>query len=193
MSLLIKALKHQEVDSFVHREDLFLLKIFLLLLSYISIIINSHTFYLALIISSVLIMLAGRAYKIVFESIGVYAPVAFLIYLINLAFNTVSLRMFAILIYGYTVFVGMLMIVSTTPRKQFLRILEKLRLDVVFFMTLSILEEFNEMLNSKRARGWDAGLNVLKYYVIIVDAIKLSIVRLRNVEDSLLARGVERF
>ncbi|WP_448579650.1 hypothetical protein [Thermosphaera sp.] len=193
MSLLIKALKHQEVDSFAHREDLFLLKIFLLLLSYISIIINSYTFYLALIISSVLIMLAGRAYKIVFESIGVYAPVAFLIYLINLAFNTVSLRMFAILIYGYTVFVGMLMIVSTTPRKQFLRILEKLRLDVVFFMTLSILEEFNEMLNSKRARGWDAGLNVLKYYVIIVDAIKLSIVRLRNVEDSLLARGVERF
>ncbi|MGB9827444.1 MAG: hypothetical protein ACPLSM_02895 [Thermosphaera sp.] len=170
-----------------------MLKSFLLLLSYISIMINSFEFYLALIFSSIMIMLAGKAYRIFLESIGVYGPAALLIYLVNLAFNTISSRTFDILLYGYTVFIGMVMIVSTTPRKQFLRVLEKIRLDVVFFMTLSILEEFDEMVNSKKARGWDAGLNILKYYVIIVDAIKLSIVRLKNVEESLLARGVEKF
>jgi len=145
-----------------------------------------------LILSSITIMLVGRACKIFLHSIVVYGPVALLIYFANLVFNTVSPRTVVILLYGYTVFIGILMIVSTTPRKQFLRVLEKVRLDVVFFMTLSILEEFNEMLNSKKARGWEPGLNIMKYYVVIVDAIKLSVIRLKNVEESLLARGVER-
>jgi hypothetical protein len=145
-----------------------------------------------LILSSITIMLVGRAYKVFLHSIVVYGPVALLIYFANLVFNTVSSRTVVILLYGYTVFIGLLMIVSTTPRKQFLRVLEKVRLDVVFFMTHSILEEFNEMLNSKKARGWEPGLNILNYYVVIVDAIKLSVVRLKNVEESLLARGVER-
>jgi len=145
-----------------------------------------------LILSSITIMLVGRAYNIFLHSIVVYGPAALLIYFANLVFNTVSSRTVVILLYGYTVFIGLLMIVSTTPRKQFLRVLEKVRLDVVFFMTFSILEEFNEMLNSKKARGWEPGLNILNYYVVIVDAIKLSVVRLKNVEESLLARGVER-
>ncbi|MEM2009786.1 MAG: hypothetical protein QXV51_02965 [Thermosphaera sp.] len=192
MSLLVKIIKHQETSSVIHRDELFSVKTALLVISYSSIIIESFSVFFCIILASAILLLLGKGYKIFLESLAIYFPAALLITGVNYVFATLTMKTFIILIYGYTVFITMIMLISTTPRRQFLRFLEKTHLDVAFFLVLNIVEELNEMLDSKKARGWEPGCNILKYYVILVDAIKLSIIRLASIEDALLARGVEK-
>ncbi len=132
-----------------------------------------------------------KAGRLLFSTILLYAPPIFIV--AALAYLTGGLTMHSVnlYLYGYSLILSVLLLFSTTRRGDMLRLLSRVKLDLAYSLTYNVFEELKTMVDSKIARGWDPGLNPFKYYVVIVDAIKLTIVRLSEVEDALRARGVE--
>ncbi|AFL66226.1 hypothetical protein [Desulfurococcus amylolyticus] len=191
MALLYESVMLQDRDTWLNRKWFILLKLILLIVNIAIIVLDNPYIILLFTIVYVVFYASIRALKLVYSALLMYIPpisaIAFLTYLVgNLSMHHLNLY-----IYGFSLILSILLIFSTSKREDLLRLLSKIRLDIAYSLTLNIFEELRQMVDSKIARGWEPGFNPFKYYVIIIDAIKLTIIRLQEVEEALRARGIE--
>lgn len=191
MPLLRETLVLQEKDNWLSREALIPVKLALLLVNMVVIVFSNPFITLGFIAAYMLIYTSIGAFRLLYLTLIVYTPPVLIVALVNFALGELTASQVNLYLYSYSLLLSVLLVYSTSKRESLLKLLSPVKLDLAYSLTFSILEELESMIDSKIARGWKPGFNPLKYYIVIIDAIKLAVLRVRGVEDSLKARGME--
>jgi len=191
VAFIHEALVMQEKDSWLNRDSLLALKLVLLIANLSIIALRNPCLTFGFILVYAGLYASIRAWRLLVSTLIMYVPPILVVALLTLFTRGISLYHLNLYLYGYSLILSILLLVSTTRREQLLWLLSKIGLDTVYSLSVNIFEELREMVDSKMARGWEPGINPFKYYVVIIDAIKLTMLRVRDIEEAVMARGLD--
>lgn len=191
MAVIVEAYHIQFRDSFLHREKMFPYKIALLLIVAVSFLYMNIYVYMILALIGIIHFLLIREYRIILYSLLVYIPPALLIVLIDYLAGTLSYKIIATLIFGYTSFIYILLFYATTPIQQLYKYFGRNVFTLSLLMLHNIVAELYEVIESKRTRGWEPGFNIYNHFLLVFEAIRITIIRIEEITVALRSRGVD--
>ncbi len=191
MGVLVEAYQYQYRYTWFHNPRLFMPKLAYLALVALVFITFNPWIYLAFIISGLILLSLIKAYRLILYTLILYFPPTLLIILVDYLAGTLTPLILTLLIYGYTGFVNIVFFYATTPIQQFYDYLGRNPLTLALLMLHNILAELNEAIQSKKARGWEPGWNLYNHFLIVIDAIRILLIRLDEITTALRARGVD--
>ncbi len=191
MSIIVEAYKYQHISSWLHKPGLFYYKLFILILVFSSYIWADIGSFSLLILYIVIHYLLLRAYKLLLYSVIVYAPPATLIVLIDYIAGTLNSTVVKLLLFGYTSFISITLFYATTPIQQIYDRLGRNVLTLSLLMLHNIVAELNMIIEAKKVRGWEPGLNPYNHFLIVFEAVKITYMRIEEITTALKTRGVD--
>lgn len=191
MAVIVEAYHIQFKDTFLHKEKMFFYKIALLIIAALSFIAMNIRVYIFLSIIGVLHFILIREYRIVLYSLIVYMPPTLFIILIDYLAGTLSYRILATLLFGYTSLIYILLFYATTPIQQLYKYFGRNVLTLSLLMLHNIVSELYSTIEAKKTRGWDLGLNIFNHFLIVFEAIRITVIRIDEITTALKSRGVD--
>ncbi|ADI31541.1 hypothetical protein [Staphylothermus hellenicus] len=191
MAVIVEAYHIQFKDSFLHREKMFPYKIALLIIVALSFLYINIYVYILLALIGIIHFLLIREYRIILYSLLIYIPPALLIVLVDYLAGTLSYRIVATLFFGYTSFIYILLFYATTPIQQLYKYLGRNVFTLSLLMLHNTVSELYEVIKSKKARGWEPGFNIYNHFLLVFEAIRITIMRIEEITTALRSRGID--
>jgi energy-coupling factor transport system permease protein len=110
---------------------------------------------------------------------------------INAALKTLTVEHIYNLIYGYTTFTALYLILITTPPQHVRELLGFNVLSLAYLLLNYSIKLISEALDTLRSRGWTPTLSPIGIKYALRAFATLLVVRVEEVEEALRARGVE--
>jgi hypothetical protein len=191
VAVLVEAYYFQRRRTWLHDDRLFTLKIAYMFILAAAFLTHSMIVYVILSLLGAGLLLTIRAWRIVYYSLIVYLPPTLIIAGIDYIAGTLTWDVVGILVYGYATFINILLLYSTTPIQQIRDHLGRNPLTLSLLMLHNIVGELNNILESKKARGWEPVWSIYRHSILVFDALRLMIERIDDITVALKARGVD--
>lgn len=191
MAVIVEAYHIQFKDSFLHRENMFFYKVALLIIVALSFISMNIYLYMLLSLIGVLHFFLIKELRIVLYSLIIYLPPTLFVIIVDYLAGTLSYRVLVALAFGYASFIHILLFYATTPIQQLYRYFGRNVLTLSLLMLHNIVSEFYDIIEAKRARGWDLGFNIFNHFVLVFEAVRVMIIRIEEITTALRSRGVD--
>lgn len=191
MAVILEAYKLQHRKTILHTKKALFFKLVLLIVTALSFIFMNNLIYITIIVFSISMFMYIKEFKIIGESLLIYLPPTMLIILIDYLAGTLTPKIISLLLFGYTSFLVILLFYATTPIQQIYDVFGRNIITLALLMLHNIVAELNEVIESKRIRGWEPGWNILNHFLIVFEGIRLMVLRINTIVDALRARGVD--
>ncbi|WFO74854.1 cobalt transporter [Desulfurococcaceae archaeon MEX13E-LK6-19] len=148
-------------------------------------------YYPLLIAINIAMLIFIHAYRVLAGTTISYLFLSSIIILIDYLSGTLTTSVIRVIVYGYTSFTAIALFYTTTPPYHLRHYLGLNALTLAYLIIHDTLNEVAEIMYSLKARGWEPGLNPLKYIGLLYTSLMIMIMRISHIEDSLRARGVD--
>ena len=191
MAVILEAYKLQHRKTILHSKKALIFKLVLLIVTALSFVFMNNLIYITIIVFSISMFTLIKEFKIIGESLLIYLPPTALIILIDYLAGTLTPKIISLLLFGYASFLVILLFYATTPIQQIYDVFGRNIITLALLMLHNIVAELNEVIESKRIRGWELGWNILNHFLIVFEGIRLMVLRINTIVDALRARGVD--
>ncbi len=191
MAVIVEAYRNQYRTTWLHNEKLFIPKIVYLVVVASLILYPDPRIILLFAIIGVSLLASIKSFRLIMYSLLVYIPPTAIILLIDYVAGTLTPRVIYTLLYGYTGFINILLVYSTTPIQQIYRYMGRNPLTLSLLMIHNVVAELWEVIESKKTRGWEPGWNPYNHFLIVFEALRIMILRLDAITIAFKARGAE--
>ncbi len=191
MAVILESYKLRHRKTILHSKKALIFKLVLLIVTALSFIFMNIFIYIIIIAFSISMFMLIKEFKIIGESLLIYLPPATLIILIDYLAGTLTPKIVSLLLFGYASFLVILLFYATTPIQQIYDIFGRNIITLALLMLHNIVAELNEVIESKRIRGWELGWNILNHFFIVFEGIRLIVLRINTMVDALRARGID--
>ncbi len=191
MAVILEAYRLQHRKTVFHTKKALIFKLVLLIVTALSFISMNNIIYITIILFSISMFALIREFKIIGESLLIYLPPSTLIILVDYLAGTLTPKIISLLLFGYASFLVILLFYATTPIQQIYDVFGRNIITLALLMLHNIVAELNEVIESKRIRGWEPGWNILNHFLIVFEGIRLMVLRINTIVDALRARGVD--
>lgn len=191
MAVIVEAYRNQHRSTWLHNEKLFIAKILYLVIVASLILYPDPLILLLFALVGVSLLASIKSFQLIIYSLLVYIPPAAIILLIDCIAGTLIPRVVYTLLYGYTSFINILLVYSTTPIQQIYRYMGRNPLTLSLLMIHNVVAELWEVIESKKTRGWEPGWNPFNHFLIVFEALRIVILRLDAITIAFKARGAE--
>ena len=191
MAVILEAHKLQHRKTILHSKKALIFKLVLLIVTALSFVFMNNLIYITIIVFSISMFTLIKEFKIIGESLLIYLPPTTLIILIDYLAGTLTPKIISLLLFGYASFLVILLFYATTPIQQIYDVFGRNIITLALLMLHNIVAELNEVIESKRIRGWELGWNILNHFLIVFEGIRLMVLRINTIVDALRARGID--
>jgi len=188
---MLEAYRLQHRKTILHTKKALVLKFLLLIFTALSFIFLNNIIYILIILFSISLFAFMKEFKIIGESLLIYLPPSTIIIVVDYLAGTLTPKIISLLLFGYASFLVILLFYATTSVQQLYDIFGRNIMTLALLMLHNIVAELNEVIESKRIRGWDPGWNILNHFLIVFEGIRLMVLRINTIVDALRARGVD--
>ncbi|MCS7128246.1 MAG: hypothetical protein N3E36_03600 [Sulfolobales archaeon] len=191
-NVLIEVLESQEKKYLMHSEKLLIPKLAYVFATIAAILLWRIEVEIVIIAVNALLHLYTRTIKLLLYTLALWIATSAVIIAVDYLFATLSLSTIILLIHGYASFTSMALFVSTTPPHQLRELMGLNTLTLTYTLLRSTLQDLIEAIDSLKSRGWRESINVLSYIKVVYIASTVILIRMKDLEESLAARGLER-
>ncbi len=191
-SVLMEVLESQERRYLIHSEKLLIPKLAYVFTTIAAVLLWRIEVEVAIIAVNSLLHLYARTIRLLLYTSVLWIATSSVIITIDYLFTTLSLSTLILLIHGYASFTSMAIFVSTTPPHQLSKLVGLNTFTLTYTLLRSALQDLIEAIDSLKSRGWRGSINVLSYMKVIYAASTVILIRMKDLEESLMARGIER-
>jgi len=191
VAVILEAHKLQHRKTILHSKKALIFKLVLLIVTALSFVFMNNLIYITIIVFSISMFTLIKEFKIIGESLLIYLPPTTLIILIDYLAGTLTPKIISLLLFGYASFLVILLFYATTPIQQIYDVFGRNIITLALLMLHNIVAELNEVIESKRIRGWELGWNILNHFLIVFEGIRLMVLRINTIVDALRARGID--
>lgn len=191
-SVLVEVLESQERKYLIHSEKLLVPKLAYVLITIAAVLLWKIEVEIAIVIVNALLHLYARTTRLLLYTLALWIATSTVIITIDYLFATLSLSTIILLTHGYASFTSMAIFVSTTPPHQLRELVGLNTLTLTYTLLRSTLQDLVEAIDSLKSRGWRESINVLSYIKVIYAASTVILIRMKDLEESLVARGLEK-
>jgi len=191
-SVLIEVLESQERKYLIHSEKLLVPKLVYVFATIVAVLLWKIEVEIAIVVVNALLHLYARTTRLLLYTLALWIVTSTAIITIDYLFTTLSSSTIILLIHGYASFTSMAIFVSTTPPHQLRELMGLNTLTLTYTLLRSTLQDLIEVIDSLKSRGWKKSINVLSYVKVVYAASTVILIRMRDLEESLTARGLER-
>ncbi len=177
--------------TILHNINLFPAKVVYVVFIASTIFYLNTEYYLILIAINIVLLASIHAYRVLAGTTVSYSFLSLIIVLVDYFSGTLTTSVIRVIVYGYTSFTAIALFYTTTPPYHLRYYLGLNALTLAYLIVHDTLNEVAEIMYSLKARGWEPGLNPLRYIGLLYTSLMIMIMRMSHLEDSLRSRGID--